>query len=287
MTEYTIVGGKPDSLFESVREIWRYRPLIAELVMRELKIRYKNRVGGILWSLAPPVLQVLTITLMVKLFLTPINNYSAYLMPVMFLWQFFQNAVLDAGNCILLNAALARKVYFPRAILPIVSMLVNLLHLGISLGFTLVYFFVLGTYPAHMSWHIVLILPITFFVGLLALGIGFLTARLNTLYEDVKFLSQTFMSLFFYSLPILYPVENVASRPNIFTVYMLNPVASYLVAFQRSLLPPLSDMQGLPDGNSVGIPWLFLSIAIAVTLFLVGIGFYTFERSKWIMMERL
>lgn len=284
---YTVEGEKKDSILANLMEVWKFRALVVELVMRELKIRYKNRVGGILWSLATPVLQVLTITLMVKLFLSKIDNYSAYLMGVMFLWQFFQNTILDSGTCILANSQLARKIYFPRAILPIVAMLVNLLHFCISLAFTLAYLFVLRTYPEQLSWSVLLIFPVTLLVGLLGLGVGFLTARLNTLYEDVKFLSQTFMGLFFYGLPILYPIEKVAMHNKIFVAYMLNPMASFLVAFQRGLLPPPVVKDGDLILPPVDIPWLYLIIATVVSLFLLGLGYYTFERSKWIMMERL
>jgi ABC-type polysaccharide/polyol phosphate export permease len=168
-------------------------------------------------------------------------------------------------------------------------MLVNLIHFGISMGFTLVYLFVLRTYPEQLSWKVVLVLPLALAVGLLGLGVGFLTARLNTIYEDVRFLSQTFMGLFLYALPIIYPIENVAAAHGgrIYQWYMLNPMATYLVAFQRSLLPPPE----VRDGNvllpPIDVPWGFLIIALAITLFILGIGVYTFERSKWTMMERL
>jgi ABC-type polysaccharide/polyol phosphate export permease len=284
---YTIVGDKPESLFECVAEIWRFRPLIAELVMRELKVRYKNRVGGILWSLFPPLMQVFTITLMVKFFLTPVSNYSAYLMGVMFLWQFFQNTVIDAGNSIVQNSLLARKIYFPRAILPVVSLLVNMLHFFISLALTLGYLFVLRTYPQQLRWEILLVFPIVFCVGVLGLGLGFLSARWNTMYEDFRFLSVTGMGLFFYLLPILYPIEKVAAHGKLYPYYMLNPLAAYLVAFQRALLPPPAAPPGTTVWPLVDVPWPFLVIAAVFSVVIFGIGYYTFERSKWIMMERL
>lgn len=284
---FTVRGEERDSLWGSVQEIWRFRPLIAELVRRDLKVRYKNRVGGVLWSLFPPLMQVLTITLMVKLFLSPVNNYSAYLMPVMFLWQFFQNTVLDASNSMLVNSALARKIYFPRAVLPIVTVISNLMHFGIALAFIFAYFFLMPIsdpiYPKNLRIEFLWIIPITLLVAVLALGLGYLLAYLTTLYDDVKFLNVTFLGLFFYALPILYPIERVAAQPQIFPIYMLNPMAALLVSFQRVLLPPI-EVQGT---TPMGVPYNWLIIATITSIAIFLLGFYVFERSKWTMMERL
>ncbi len=288
---FTVVGGTRESPLESLREIWRFRPLIAELVRRDLKVRYKNRVGGVLWSLFTPLMSVLTIHLMVKFFVGAIANYSVYLMPVMFLWQFFQSCVLDSANSMVVNASLARKIYFPRAILALVTLLTNLLHFGVSLAFTVVYFFIppvwdptaKALYPTHLHPHAVLVIPIVIFVGMLALGIGYLLAYSSTLYEDIRYVSVTLLGLFFYAIPVLYPIERVATRPDLYQIYMLNPLASLLVGFQRLLLPPL-DVKGT---TPVQIPWNFIGIAALSSLAVLGVGFLIFERSKWMMMERL
>lgn len=288
---YTITGGKSVNFLESLREIWQFRPLIAELVRRDLKVRYKNRVGGILWSLFSPLAQVLTITLMVKFFLTPVTNYSAYLMAVMYLWQFFQNALLDSSQSLLTNSSLARKLYFPRAILPIVTLLSNLLHFGISFAFIMVYFFVVPIsdpiYPQNLSWQFLWVLPLVVGVSILALGLGFLMAQISTLYDDVRFLSGTALGLFFYALPILYPIEKVAAKSSIYPIYMLNPMASFLVGFQRALLPPPVVKDGDVVLQSVGMPYEFLAIAGVVSVLTLLGGFWVFERSKWTMMERI
>ncbi len=280
---FSVRGGERDSLLDSVREIWRFRALILELVRRDLKVRYKNRVGGVLWSLFPPLMQVLTITLMVKFFLTSISNYSAYLMAVMFLWQFFQNTVLDASQAMIINAPLARKIYFPRAVLPLVTLISNFMHFGVAFVFVIVYLFILN----HGHFH----LPSLFWLapfcvlglGVFALGLGYLLAYLTTMYDDVKFLSVTMLGLFFYLVPVLYPIEKVAAHPNIYPFYMLNPAAVWLVCFQRALLPPLS----IPGTVPLAFPIEWLGLATITSLIVMIGGFWIFERSKWTMMERL
>ncbi|RYX84520.1 hypothetical protein EON83_09205 [bacterium] len=280
---FSVRGGESDSIGDSVREIWRYRALILELVRRDLKVRYKNRVGGVLWSLFPPLMQVLTITLMVKFFLTQISNYSAYLMAVMFLWQFFQNTVLDASQSMIVNAPLARKIYFPRGVLPLVTLISNVLHFGVAFLFVIVYLLVLN--HGHLT------LPRLFWIapfcvmglGMFGLGLGYLLAYLTTLYDDIKFLSVTFLGLFFYLVPVLYPIERVAAHAGIYPFYMLNPAAVWLVCFQRALLPPLV-IEGVAP---VAFPLEWLGLATLASIITLIVGFYIFERSKWSMMERL
>jgi len=283
-TGFSVVGGKRESLLDSLREIWRYRPLVIELVRRDLKVRYKNRVGGVLWSLFTPLMQVLTIWAMVKFFLTQIDNYSAYLMTVMFPWQFFQNTVLDSSQAMINNAPLARKIYFPRAVLPLVSLISNILHFGIAFVFTLVYLLVLN--------HGYLVLPQYFFLapfcvlglGVFGLGVGFLLSYICTLYDDARFLSITFLGLFFYLVPVLYPVERVAIHHSLYPFYMGNPAASWLVGFQRALLPPIVQAGGPPP---VSMPLEWIGLATLTSILTLVVGFSIFERSKWMMMERL
>jgi ABC-type polysaccharide/polyol phosphate export permease len=284
---FTVVGGVRETPLESLREIWRFRPLIAELVRRDLKVRYKNRVGGILWSLFPPLMRVLTIHLMVKFFLSPVDGYSGYLLPVMFLWQFFQNCVLDASQSLIINSALVRKIYFPRAILPLVTMISNLIHFGISLTFMVCYFFIVPisnpVFPQNLGWKVLLIVPFVAGISVLALGVGYLLAYANTLYDDVRFLTNTFLELFFYAVPILYPIEKVAAHTQLYPFYMLNPVTAWLVGFQRSFLPPIPIKNMVP----LEIPWGFMGIAGVSSVVILIFGFSVFERSKWAMMERL
>ena len=286
-TSFTVTGETRETPLEALREIWRFRSLIVELVQRDLKVRYKKRVGGILWSLFPPLFQVLTITLMVKFFLTPIEGFSGYILPVMFLWQFFQNTVLDASQSMIMNAQLARKIYFPRAILPLVTLISNLLHFAISFAFMLFYFLIVPisdpVYPKNLQPKFLLVFPIVLCVGFLALGVGYMLSYLSTLYDDVRFLSTTVLGLMLYAVPIIYPIERVAAQPAIYPFYMANPLASLMVGFQRALLPPLA----VPGTTPIAFPTLWVITGCASSLIVLLLGFVIFERSKWTMMERL
>ena len=285
---FTVTGETRETPLEAVREIWRFRALIVELVQRDLRIRYKKRVGGILWSLLPSLMQVAIISLMVNLFLTsPDAGISGYLLPVVFLWEFFKNTILDSAQSMVLNAQLARKIYFPRAILPIVTLLTNLLHFVISFAFMMVYFLVKPwnnpVYPQHLQPKFLLVFPIVLCVGFLALGFGYLLAYLSTLYDDVRFLLTNVLQLLYYTIPVFYTLEQVAARPNIYPIYMLNPIAALVAGFQRALLPPIKIGTALP----VAYPATYVAIGCAVSVVVLLLGFVIFERTKWTMMERL
>jgi lipopolysaccharide transport system permease protein len=277
-------------MLESLREIWSYRPLILELVRRDLKLRYKNSIGGIAWSLFNPLMQVIVITIVMKFILPrPIENYSAYLLGVLFAWNLISVSLLDGCISILQNASLVRKIYFPRAILPLATLLGNVFHFSISFGFTLFYFFLLRAYPQHLRLEFLWVIPTFIFMVMLSLGVSFFLSYLNVFYEDVRFIVTALTGLFFYALPILYPIESVREK-GYFEIYMLNPVAALLVMYQRALLAPpeIKDAAGnrLPP---IDIPqiWPYFLLAGLTSFLILALGFAFFERNKWEMVERL
>lgn len=275
-------------IFASLREIWQYRPLILELVRRDLKVRYKNSVGGIAWSLFNPLMQVFVITFVMKFLLSrPVENYSAYVFGAVFLWNLIQTSLLDGCVSVLQNASLVRKIYFPRAILPLTTLLGSFFHFGISFVFIIVYLFIVRAYPEHWSWKFFLVIPVVFFLMVLCLGISYFLAYLNVFYEDVRFILGALMGLLFYALPILYPVEKVAEK-GLLHLYLLNPIATFLVMFQRALMPP----PVVYDANNevisaVQIPWAHFTVACLLSTLVLVAGFALFEKNKWQISERL
>ncbi len=273
-----------DSILGSLRELWQHRLLIRELAQRDLKLRYKNSVAGIAWSLLNPILLIFVITMMLKFSkLQTIDNYSAYLFGIIFLWNAFQNALLDGCISILANAGLVRKVFFPRAILPIISLLSNGFHFGIAFGFTLAYFFALRTYPEQLNWRFLMVFPAVFFTGVLALGLSFILAYLNVFYEDVRFIVQALLQLAFYTMPVFFSIEQVAAQPKLYALYMMNPLAALLVTYQRALLrPPVT-----PNVQPVDIPWAYFGLACVSSTVILLVGFRLFEHYKWEIVERV
>jgi len=277
--ESTVIVNRSEhtTFFEGVRELWSYRALIVELVKRDLRNRYKNSVGGVLWSMVPPAIQIVVITFMVKyVWKLPVTNYHAYLFGVLFLWTFFQASLLDGSVSLITNAELIRKVYLPRAIFPLLAIVGSLVHFMIGLLITLVYFVVRGIYPMNLKPEFLLILPVLFFMVLLCLGLALIMSYSSVFYGDVQFLMATTMGLAMYAIPIYYPITSVIGTAA-YPYYMLNPLAAFVVTYQCALLPT----------PGVGVPWLYFGIACCTSFALLVYGFACFERNQWEVVERL
>jgi ABC-type polysaccharide/polyol phosphate export permease len=114
---------------ELVRELWDYRELLRTLVIRELRVRYKNSALGFFWSLLNPLATVLVMTIVFKYVMgMRIANYSAYILAAYLPWTFFQFALLDSSQTILVYMQVIRKIYFPRVLLPLAAVLSNFIH---------------------------------------------------------------------------------------------------------------------------------------------------------------
>ncbi|MEO6906255.1 MAG: ABC transporter permease, partial [Abditibacteriaceae bacterium] len=276
-------------MYESLLELWRFRPLILEFVRRDIKLRYKNSIGGIAWSLLPPLMQIAAITIMLK-FITanPVQNYSAQLF-VLFLWNYFTVSLNSACDSLITNAPLIRKIYFPRLVIPLSTLLHHFFHFLIGFIFTIAYFFILGAYPHNLRLLFLLVIPTVFFTFVLCLGLSLIVSYLNVFYEDIKIIVGSLLGLFLYLVPIIYPIERVLSHGKlIYTIYMLNPISAFMVTYQRALLPPPQVLDSAKNPlPTVTVPWGFFSIACAVSLLVFFLGFYLFNKYQWEVVERL
>jgi ABC-2 type transport system permease protein len=166
----SVNSSRRSGFLDNLAELWRARPLIRELVKREIRNRYKNSIGGVAWSMIPPLIQIAVITFLVKyIWKSTIPNYSAYIFGVMFLWTFFQTAIVDGTASLATNAEILRKVYIPRAIFPMMSLLNSMVHYVIGLILTILFFFVVHTYPEHLHLKVLMIIPVVFFLAVFAL----------------------------------------------------------------------------------------------------------------------
>ena len=276
------------------RELYRYRDLLMVLVARDIKVRYKRSALGFFWSLINPLMQTLVLTIVFKHVLKIQQpNYSAWVLAAILPWTFFQNSVLDAAQSILLHYTLVKKVYFPREIIPLSSVISNLIHLGLSFLVFLVYALVIGIHFGPMLLWLPLLV---FFHFLLNVGVALTVAAMNVYYEDVKFIVQIVVNLLFYTCPIIYTTahivawdeglthgQNLASPESdrLFFLYRMNPVASLIIAYQKVLLSRAAPLDPRPlDPGVLGITFL-QCLLIAV------FGYLFFNRRKWEFAERL
>ena len=283
-------------MIDELRELYRYKDLVAQLVVRDLKVRYKNSVLGFFWSLANPLIQVATITIVVKYVLgLQIPNYSAYLLVGFLPWVFFQMALLDSSQVILLHRELLRKVYFPREVLPISVAIANLIHFALALVvfflYLLFYWIFLHGAPIQIS---ALMLPLLVAMQfLLILGLSFFISCLNVFYEDVKYLLTALLGVLFYLTPVMYPAELVYTHfagpyeRLLYVLYLLNPVSMLTDAYRKALLPPFEGGLRGAEVHALPLDYGMLAIAAVVCLLIAIAGYRFFNARKWVFAERV
>lgn len=295
----TDTEGRP-SLREELRELGRYRELVGILVRRELRLRYKNSALGFFWSLVPLVLQVVVMTTVVKfIYGVAPSNLSAYILCAYLPWNFFQNGLLDCSSSVLAQYGLLKKVYFPREVLPIASILSNAVHLLLALGVFFVYRYVFtpivhgwpGPPPLEILW-----LPVIVVLdALLVLGLGFFLAAWNVFHEDVKFIAQSLLNLAFFALPVAWFTEQIfysgripnGLRHPLTVLYNANPVSWLISAYRQVLLGP-ADISRNPHVRVMTAPFdlRYFVLAALICPLVALAGYHYFNRRKWQFVER-
>lgn len=281
-------------MLNELRELFRYRYLLSQLVVRDIKVRYKNSVLGFFWSLANPLLQVATMTVVIKYVMQlDIPNYSAYLLVGYLPWMFFQMALLDSSQVVLTHRDLLRKVYFPREVLPLSVVTANLIHyvLALVVFFAYLLFYKLFMHGAPLGISVLWLPVLMLMQALLVIGLAFFISCLNVFYEDVKYLLTVLLNVFFYLTPIMYPAELVYGKlhsPLLYRLYLLLPMNALTDAYRKTLLPPI---QGLTIRgtrvDSLPLDYGMLAVAAIVCVLIALAGYAFFNARKWVFAERV
>lgn len=229
-------------MIKRLQELFRYRELVRNLVVSELKARYKNSILGFVWSLLNPLGMMLVFTAVFGV-LWPnhtIEKYPIFLLCGLLPWNYFSAGVMGSMNSIVHNANLIKKVYFPREVLPIAAVLAQLVNFLLAF---LVLFAALIVFRAHFSpwlWT----LPLVIFIQtIFILGIAFILSTLNVFYRDTMMIMDVLMLAWFFLTPVFYQVTNFPAQSTRLgfvvnpqrLIYILNPVAS-LINIYRDLL---------------------------------------------------
>jgi ABC-type polysaccharide/polyol phosphate export permease len=281
-------------MLKELSELYKYRDLLIQLVVRDLKVRYKNSVLGFFWSLINPLVQVATITLVVKYIMrVEIPNYSAYLLVAYLPWMFFQMSLMDASQAVLMHHDLLKKVYFPREVLPLSMVIANLIHFLLAIAVFFVYLLIIGT-PIVATWLLVPVLILIEF--LLITGLAFFISCLNVFYEDIKYIVSVLLNILFYLTPVIYLSEMVytklpaATRNMFFSLYQLIPLNTVVIAFRKLLLQPYSvppHVKTAFELKDLPFNYEFLAIAGVVSLAIAILGYAYFNSRKWSFAEQI
>lgn len=215
-----------------LRELLRYRSLVRNLVFKDLKLKYRDSILGVVWSLLNPLLLLGVYTLAFKYILrVQVENYAYFLLVGLLPWNFFAGAVLASTHAIVGNAHLIRKVYFPRETLPIATVLFNFSQLLLALVVFLPALIFISDIP--FSWSVVLFLPLLVLHLLFAIGLAFVLAAATVFFRDLAHLTEVALVLLFWMTPIIYPVTMAPAALQLF--FKASPLAAFAIAYQDIL----------------------------------------------------
>lgn len=248
-----------------VVSLYAYRELLKNLVFKDLKLKYRGSVFGFLWSLLNPLLMIVVYTVAFT-FILRIRSvgFVFYLMLGQLSWTFFANSAMMSTGSIVDNAGLLKSVLFPKAILPIGTVLFNFAQYLLTISVFL---------PAMMLWyHVPLSLPMLLFPAFLALqvvftiGVALILATWTAFFRDVRHLLEVALAMLFWTTPIVYELRLVPEKLRLFI--LLSPVSPFIVAYQQ-----LFFYQAWPAATV----WL-VAVAYAAGAFVVGaLLFLAFE----------
>jgi lipopolysaccharide transport system permease protein len=215
-----------------IREVVRYRPLIKNLVVKDLKLKYRNSVLGLVWSLLNPLLMLVVYTLAFKLILrVETENYAYFLLVGLLPWNFFSSSLLGSTQAITASGSLIRQVYFPRETLPIATVLFTFSQLLLALAvFVPALLLVSGV---RLHWTAVLFIPLLLLHLLFTLGLAFVLASWTVFFRDVAHLTEVAVVMLFWMTPIIYPVTMAPAKFQFF--FKLSPPAAFAIAYQDVL----------------------------------------------------
>ena len=243
-------------------DLWAHRELLYFLIWRDLKVRYKQTALGVAWVVLQPLLMTVVFTVFLgRIVKIPTNNipYSVFAYSGLILWIFFSGAISVTGNCLVTNAQLITKIYFPRLIIPLATILARLVDLAVAFVILLL---LVMYYRITLTLDLLLTIPLILLLTLFALGFGLWTSAVNVKYRDVGLALPVLIQLWMFASPVVYPLSQVPEKWRF--IYSLNPLAGMFETFRVLLF----------GGR---IDWPSLMVATAITFVLLIYGAYMFQ----------
>ena len=217
-----------------LRELWEFRDLLYFLVWRDIKVRYKQTVLGVAWAVLQPLLTMVVFSIFFGVLARMSSEGMPY--PVFFYaalvpWNYFAACVRRSSDSLVGSASLISKVYFPRLILPLASVLSSL----VDFGFAFVMLLILMLFYRMVPTPAILLLPAYLLLAMVTgLGAGLWLSALNVRYRDFKFVVPFMVQTWFFVTPVIYPSSLVPGPWH--TLYGLNPMVGVVEGFRQALL---------------------------------------------------
>lgn len=262
MEQITLITANP-SHKQRIKEVWKYREIITFLSWKDIIVRYKQTILGVLWAVFQPVFSMIIMTFIFGgLAKMPSEHgvpYAIMVYSALLPWNFFSSAFSGVSNSLTSNAHLIKKIYFPRLTLPISSVVTAFVDFAISF-MVLIVIMVFSRYIPPIR---VLIFPCFVLLAfIIALGFGLFFSTLNVKYRDIRYIVPIVLQFGMYLSPVAYTSSVIPE--NLRLIYSLNPLVGVIEGFRWCFIP----------SATMYVPGLIISISMAVLGLFIGIRFF-------------
>jgi ABC-type polysaccharide/polyol phosphate export permease len=249
------------------RELMRFWPVVQNMVVQDLRVRYQRSILGFVWTLLNPLLMMGTLSVVFSYLVTRVENYPLFLFAGMVPWTFLATSLNESAFCIIVNESLIKKIYIPKLVFPLVRVLIGLATFVLSLSALFLLLWPLG---ARLSLSMVL-LPVA--IGLFAvfvLGLCLIVATANTFFRDCGHLVSVFLQAWYFLTPILFPIDQFKNIPQ--WRFKLNPAFYFIELFHEILVA------------GAWPPWgmIVAAAAIAGTSLVTGYAIFKSQEDKMV-----
>lgn len=245
-----------------LREFWSYRELLYFLTWRDIKVRYKQTLLGLTWAIIQPFFTMIVFSLFFgKLAKMPSDGipYPIFTYAALVPWTFFATGLTQSSNSVVASSNMIKKVYFPRLIIPISSILPGLVDFAVAFVVLLGMMAYFNMVPTAN----VVFLPVFLLLALVtALGVGLWLAAINVQYRDVRYAVPFVLQFWMFSTPIVYPSSLLGEPWR--TLYAINPLVGIVEGFRWALL----------GANTAPGPIIIVSSIVAIALFFGGVFYF-------------
>lgn len=271
MQKEIVISPKKEWWKIDLAEIWSFRELLFILAWRDVAVRYKQTILGISWAIFQPLVTTGVFSIFFgKIAKVPSDGmpYPLFAFMGLTFWGFFSNGVINASNSLINNGSIISKVYFPKVIVPISSIITAGLDFLITFALMIIAVFAYGYTPLIIS---PIVLPILLLIILLTTaGLGFFMAALNIQFRDVRFLLPFFIQSGLYLTPVIYPLSVIYDWRK--WILMLNPLTSVMETARALVL-----------GTSLN--WTLIGIGLITSLLTFLVGLYIFRKTEDLFVD--
>lgn len=245
-----------------IQNFLKFQPLLRELVARDIKIKYRRSVLGVLWTLLNPLCMMIVLSIVFSnLFKFDIENFPLYLLSGQVIFNFFSDATTNSMTAIINNAALIKKVYVPKYLFVLSRVFSSFINLMAS--FTAMILVMLAT---RTELHLTVVLAVVplFLIVFFSLGVGLILSAITVKFRDIMHLYSVFITVLMYLTPVIYPLSMLPGWVK--CIVMLNPITNILTMFRNVMFYNI-----LPD-------WSSILVGVVETIVVVLIGLKVFYK---------